>query len=117
MESVFVNFTNHPSELWEEKQLKEAEKYGRIVDLPFPNVDPQGDEKYIAGLAGESVDRILQLRPSGVLCQGEFTLAYQVITKLKERQIPVLAACSQRNVKTDGLKKEVTFSFERFRRY
>lgn len=43
MEKAFVNFTNHPSEYWEEKQLKEALKYGKIYDLPFPAIDPWGD--------------------------------------------------------------------------
>ena len=38
MEKVFVNFTNHPSETWEEKQIEAAHQYGKIVDLPFPNV-------------------------------------------------------------------------------
>ena len=37
---MFVNFSNHPSSLWSENQRKEAEKYGEIVDLKFPSVNP-----------------------------------------------------------------------------
>ena len=35
---MFINFSNHPSANWGTEQINEAEKYGRIVDLPFPAV-------------------------------------------------------------------------------
>ena len=117
IETIFVNFTNHPSQAWDGKQREAAERYGTITDVPFPGVDASGDEAYIAGLAEECLDKILQLHPAAVLCQGEFTLAYRVITGLKEKGIPVLAACSTRNVKTEGNRKETIFVFERFREY
>lgn len=117
IETVFVNFTNHPSRLWDERQREAAERYGTITDIPFPDVDASGDEAYIARLAEEYLGKILALHPAAVLCQGEFTLAYQVITRLKEKGITVLAACSTRNVKTEGNRKEAIFVFERFREY
>lgn len=117
MEKAFVNFTNHPSEYWEEKQLKEALKYGKIYDLPFPAADPWGDEDYICRLADEYTKKIARLNPEAVLCQGEFCLAYQVACRLEMKGIPVLAACSERNVRVDGQKKEILFSFCQFRRF
>lgn len=114
---MFVNFTNHPSGQWEEAQLREAGKYGDIVDVPFPAVDAAGDENYILKLAEEYADRIRQLSPDAVLCQGEFCLAYRVISLLRESGITVLAACSDRCVTQKGQVKEVTFAFRRFRRY
>ena len=117
METVFVNFTNHPSRMWDERQREAAERYGTITDIPFPGVEASGDEAYIAGLAEEYLDKILRFHPAAVLCQGEFTLAYRVITGLKEKGIPVLAACSTRNVRTEGNRKEAIFVFERFREY
>lgn len=92
-------------------------EYGEIVDIPFPPVDPRGDESYIDGLAGQCVRQILQYHPYAVLCQGEFCLAYQVITRLREEGIQVLAACSERIVKEEGQKKEIVFVFEQFRKY
>ncbi len=92
-------------------------EYGEIIDVPFPTVDPQGDEGYIEGLAERYLRRILQLHPYVVLCQGEFCLAYRIITKLHESGIMVLAACSERVVKEAGQKKEVMFAFSQFRRY
>ena len=55
--------------------------------------------------------------PDAVLCQGEFCLVYRVVSLLKEKNITVLAACSERCVIQNGDRKEVTFSFRRFRRY
>ena len=37
---MFINYTNHPSVSWGEKQTSEAKKYGEIVDMPFPNISP-----------------------------------------------------------------------------
>lgn len=116
-EEIFINFTNHPSCNWEQEQLQAARVYGRIVNLPFPEVDAEGDEEYIVKLAEEYVAKILQYRPEAVLCQGEFCLAYQVINRLKAQDIMVLAACSQRCVQECGNRKEVYFNFTRFRRY
>ena len=116
-EAVFINFTNHPSGHWEEKQREQAEHYGRIVDVPFPDVDAAADEEYIITLANTYVAKIMEYQPHAVLCQGEFCLAYQVISKLKALDVPVLAACSERCVREIGNKKEVVFDFVRFRRY
>ena len=38
---MFINYTNHPSASWGEKQTKEAKKYGEIRDVLFPNISPQ----------------------------------------------------------------------------
>ena len=118
----FVNFTNHPSESWSEEQIKAAEAYGEIIDLPFPNVDSEATEEDIEKLGSEFVEKIENLNPSAVLCQGEFTLCYFVIAQLQKRGITVLSACSKRMVKErlslDGQKEKVsTFQFVRFRNY
>ena len=114
---MFINFSNHPSDRWGEEQRAAALKYGEIVDIAFPEVDACGDEEYIQTLAVEYVDRIMSCEPAAVLCQGEFCLSFQVITKLKERGVTVLAACSERKVTIEGAKKIVIFEFEQFRRY
>lgn len=117
MDKRFINFTNHPSAKWEECQRKEALKYGEILDIPFPAVDAKGDEAYISKLADEYAERIIKLHPEAVLCQGEFTLAYQVIKRLVGYGVTVLTACSERMIKESGNKKEVIFVFSRFRKY
>lgn len=113
----FVNFTNHPSDKWEPEQRQDALKYGEIVDLPFPEVEAEADEVVINEMAVSYVQKILELQPGAVLCQGEFCLVFQVVTMLKAHGITVLAACSKREVEEYGNKKEVTFKFVRFRKY
>lgn len=117
MSGYFINFTNHPASDWEEGQKREAEKYGEIRDLPFPAVDPRGDENYVTELVEHYVEEILRLQPSAVLCQGEFCLVYQVVKRLQEKEILVLAACSERIIKIEKQRKEAVFVFRRFRRY
>jgi len=48
---MFINFSNHPSSMWGEKQKTEAEKYGLIEDLPFPAVSAHADRKEVQDLA------------------------------------------------------------------
>lgn len=56
------------------------------------------------------------------MCQGEFTLTYAIVTRLKKNGITVFAACSRRGTEeirnADGsTQKKVLFSFERFREF
>ena len=119
---MFINFSNHSSVDWSKDQLKAAKEYGRIVDIPFPDVSPDMDENDITVLANQCVELILSQNPKVVMCQGEFTLSYAVITKLKEKDVVCVAACSKREVKSaiqeNGSTKRVSiFSFVRFREY
>ena len=117
MAGVFINFSNHPSAQWEEKQLEQAREWGEIVDLPFPQVDPAAGEDDVAELADQYLASIMEYQPSAVLCQGEFCLSYAVITGLKEQGVVVLAACSRRNTEEIGRIRKSEFIFERFRKY
>lgn len=68
------------------------------------------------------MDEILSFTPDAVMCQGEFTLTYSVVKKLKEKGIRVLAACSRRSVimkpaGNGGFSKIVDFEFVQFREY
>lgn len=116
-EDVFVNFTNHPSKQWEEAEIKEAQRYGVIMDIPFPAVDPTGDRNYIIKLAEKYIEKIIRLHPKAVLCQGEFCLVYRIVLRLKQEGILVLSACSERIVVEEKQKKQVTFQFRQFREY
>ena len=65
-------------------------------------------------MAQDYVGRIEKMKPAAVLCQGEFSLAYQVISKLKERHIPVFVACSERCAKIEGREKRLFLCFNSF---
>lgn len=118
---IFVNCSNHPSSQWCAEQKEAAAKYGEVVDISFPAVDPSMTEKQISRLAAEISKEILSCDPEAVMCQGEFTLTYAIVRRLREQSIKTVAACSARTVKemqtTAGAKKEVLFRFEGFREY
>ena len=42
-----INFTNHPYEMWDEKQKEAASMYGDIKEIPFPPVDPTYTEEQL----------------------------------------------------------------------
>ena len=118
----FVNFSNHPSESWNEQQKTEAEKWGEIVDVPFPNVQPEASCEEIRNMAESCVEKIQEYYPTAVMCQGEFTLTYWVVKLLKERKITVVSACSKRQVTEENRENGVTckksvFKFVQFREY
>ena len=120
-DAVFINFSNHPSSRWSQPQLSAAEKYGRVIDEPFPAVPADIDEAGVARLAGEATERILSQRPAAVLCQGEFTLAFAVTERLKAKGVTVLAASSDRVLETEadengGTRKVTVFRFTRYRK-
>lgn len=119
---VFINHTNHPSANWSEAQLKAAEKYGRIRDIPFPAIEPDWDEAEIGRMAREQAKHIVAYEPAAVLVQGEFTYSYALIGLLQKAGIEVLAACSRRCTESVVNEQQETvcrsvFRFVRFRRY
>ena len=120
---MFINFTNHLTSAWSNKQREAAEQYGKIIEIEFPNVSPYNSSEDVKLLADNYVSQIVKLLPNdeknAVLCQGEFSLCVAVIEKLKARKIKVLCACSERNVVEtfDGEKntKKSEFRFVGFR--
>jgi hypothetical protein len=119
---MFVNFTNHPSTGWGEKQLLAAQRYGEVQDVAFPDVPPGYSAEDVAELAQRSVREILSKQPTVVLCQGEMTLTYQVVRLLLQQNVTVVAACTERRVceriEPDGtVKKRTVFEFAGFRSY
>lgn len=118
----FINYTNHPSVNWSEAQRQAAQIYGEIMDMDFPEIEPQWDEEQVASLACQQAEEIIAQKPVAVLVQGEFTFSYMLISLLLQADIKVLAACSQRctesviNEKQETIRRSV-FKFVRFRQY
>ena len=71
---MFINFTNHPSGLWSKAQLDAASTYGKIVDLPFPNVPPQFLEEEVQRMAAE-------LKEASILQYGNLWHKYRLQEK------------------------------------
>lgn len=122
MSKLFINLSNHNSEYWSEKQIRDAQAYGEILDWSFPEVDANASEERIEQLAEKLAADISDLEPAMILCQGEFTLTYHLVQRFKERSLPVCAACSKRrvyeSVDENGVSsKKSVFEYTRLRMY
>lgn len=134
---MFINYTNHPSASWGEKQTNEAKKYGEIRDMLFLNISPQMTIQELMKLAKEHGDNIIAVveyeENSAVLCQGESVFTYMLVNYLLSkklgahrwqsglRNLKVLSAVSERKVVEivdgDVTQKKSEFYFEGFREY
>ena len=120
----FVNFTNHTSSKWAPSQVEAAEKYGNIVDVPFPAVSPTATKGEIEAMADKAVAEILEQHPDVVMAQGEFTLTFAVVRKLQKAGVRCVVACTRRRtdeevqrLSAQGLTREGMFEFMGFREY
>lgn len=116
---MFINITNHPSSDWSEEQLNAARSYGKIVDIPFPNVKPDFTPANIGSLADALVEYVKTLCEAPVVhVMGELTFTYAVVSRLKALGITCLASTTERNavIASDG-KKVSKFKFVQFREY
>ena len=54
----FINFTNHCSANWSRKQTEQAELYGKIEDIAFPDISPYmtDEEMFDSDLASDNID-------------------------------------------------------------
>lgn len=120
---MLLNFTNHPSNIWSEKQKRTAiQLFGKVVDMPFPQIDESADENYISKLADEYLQKILLIaeRENVVVhLMGEQTFVFSLLKRLRKNDINCAASTTKRivNMDSSGQKKEVIFQFERFRYY
>lgn len=122
MRKIFINHTNHPSTRWSDEQLSAAQAYGEIFDMVFPAVNPNATAEKVRELAQRNVEKILELEPAAVLCQGEFNYTFALVERLKSSGVKVVAATSERIVISetlpDGSSRQIsTFRFVRFREY
>ena len=119
---MFINHTNHASAKWPTAQKEAAHAWGEIEDLPFPDIGADWDEERVAALAAETAAKIIAQQPAAVLCQGEFTYVYRLVSLLLAAGIPALAASSRREAietqAADGSSQKMSrFVFTRFRQY
>lgn len=119
---MIINLSNHPHENWQEKQLRAAHVYGKIIDVPFPHVSPYADEEELELIALELLRQIREMKPDAVLVMGEFSLLFMVVDALLDDGIPILTSASSRaanEIKAeDGtVVKTAHFDFVLFRHY
>lgn len=117
---MFVNFSNHPSCIWDETQLEAAQGYGDVKDFPFPTISPKMSSDEVKKLAGECVDVMLKMFGKDIIVHimGEMTFTFMVVTLLKEMGIKCIASTTERKTtyNDDGTKVS-EFQFVKFREY
>lgn len=118
---MLINFSNHPSLYWSEKQIEDAQLYGEITDIPFPDVSPIASHEELLNLAQDFVQKIVSIADSRTVTvhvMGEMTFTFMVVTKLKELGIKCVASTTERKTtyNSDGVKLS-EFSFVQFREY
>lgn len=125
---MFINLSNHPSEGWGNEQIEEAQKYGDIVDVAFPQIAVSADSSDIDDLANEKYAEICNIlkghqdESNAIMVEGEFVFTYRMVTILKSAGMHVVVAVTQRisseELQPDGeIKKYSRFRFEGFREY
>lgn len=114
----FLNLTNHPQETWSESQRGAAlEMAPRIVDMPFPSVDPRLSTAEVERRATEIVDEI-EPGCTHALVMGELTFTVALVRRMQALGIDCLATTGPRLVETreDGSRIS-RFQFTAFRPY
>lgn len=121
---IFINLSNHPSNTWSEFQVQTAhDQYGEILDLPFPEIDPEWDQMQIGELAAQYLEKVKTLASehnanAAVHLMGEYSFCFQLVNLLKADGIEAVVSTSERltEMNPDG-SKTIQFNFVRFRKY
>jgi len=120
MHPKFINFSNHSSVKWSEKQLMAALQYGEIGEFPFPIVSPEMNADAVHKMADEYVKQLVNTFGAEITVHimGEMTFTFMVVTRLKELGIRCVASTTERKTtyNADGTKLS-EFSFVKFREY
>lgn len=121
---LFINLSNHPSSTWSEIQQKNAiEQFGDIIEIPFPEIEPEWDSERIDNLVEIYLEKILTIAKEKnahavVHLMGEYVFCFKLTTLLKENGITVVVSTSKRHsvMNPDGTKT-IQFNFVSFRNY
>jgi hypothetical protein len=119
---MLINLSNHPSTDWPDEQKTAAiEQFGEIWDLPFPSVNPKGDEEYIKSLVNEYLvkidDMICNIASTNIHVMGEMTFSFAMVTALQQKGFSCVSSTTERIVKEENGVKTSEFKFVRFRNY
>ena len=123
---MLLNLSNHLVEKWSREQREAGEReFGKIIDLPFPHLDPSASLEAIRESVQQYVlkcsDKIAgdtMKEATAIHLMGEFTFTYQLLKEMEKRGILCVASTTERIVtdNPDGSKTTV-FKFVQFRPY
>ncbi len=121
---MLLNLSNHSVVDWSEKHLNAArEQFGEVVDIPFPEINPNANENEILELAEKYYsmckEKILKSddKINAVHLMGEFTFVFALANMLIDNGIVCVVSTTERRVVEAGDKKISEFKFVKFRKY
>lgn len=118
---LLVNLSNHPLATWSWEQREAAKEYGEIIDMAFPQIEPDASENDMCNIVDEYMKAIksqMDYYEMTFHLMGEMTFTYKMVVKLKELGLRCVASTTERNtvITSDG-KKISDFCFVKFREY
>jgi len=118
---LLVNLSNHPLATWSLEQREAAKEYGEIIDMAFPQIEPDASENDMCNIVDEYMKAIksqMDYYEMTFHLMGEMTFTYKMVVKLKELGLRCVASTTERNtvITSDG-KKISDFCFVKFREY
>ncbi len=118
---MLLNLTNHPSSGWSQAQKDAAIKqFGGIVDMPFPEINPDASLEEVQSLAQETFKKIkgMKLSNLSVHVMGEFTFCYRLLHLFEKEGIASYSSTSKRISSTNSKGERLSqFVFQKFRPY
>jgi hypothetical protein len=116
---MLLNLSNHSSKQWSDAQKNKAtELFGSVVDMPFPQIDPNASADEVSRKVEEYIADTRKLNPMAVHIMGEMTFVYSFVSEMQRIGIPCYASTTKRVVteKENG-EKISYFDFVNFRNY
>jgi len=121
---MLINLSNHPSANWSRNQLAEGEKYGQVIDLPFPYVNPTFETFEIIDLVKSFEKQVMAMLINkndelhAVHLMGELTFCFALIARLQNIGITCIGSTTKRiAIELPNGSKTSFFEFVRFREY
>lgn len=94
---MLINLTNHPYEGWSKEQQEDiVAKCGKVLDMPFPKMDPDwpNEIEKIVELVRTYRDKVIALKPDAVLLMGEWCFTIMLINELLKRGVKVYSTAT-----------------------
>lgn len=121
MTKVFINLSNHPVATWSDQQKNEAEKFGTIVEMPFPQIDPMATADEVFTIAQTFYDKVMAINAetpvAGVHLMGEFTFTHALVDLFNFNATPDCTIRCFVSTTVRRADKFDLFQFKQFREY
>jgi len=123
---MLINLSNHPYKYWLEGQIMIAKReFGEVIDLPFPDINPEAKPAGIKAAAEKYTEKIIRLsekyndtnKPFAVHLMGEMTFSFALVSMLLKKDIRCVASTTERITEQKDTRKISEFRFVRFRDY